>query len=145
LTLVNAMSYAFFLVISKRLLARVDPLGATAVLLSFGSLGILLVGGTEVVGFSPAEVPARVWALGAYIVVFPTALAYLLQYWALARAGSYLVALFIYLQPLIATALSAILLGERIGAGVVAGGALIFVGVYLALRPGKAGPEPVAG
>jgi len=144
LTLVNALSYSFFLVISKRLLTRVDPLGATAVLLSFGSLGILLVGWPELMGFSPAGVPPRIWALAAYIVIFPTALAYLLMYWALARAGSYLVALFIYLQPLIATALSAVLLGERIGPGVVAGGALIFVGVYLALRPGTK-PGPVVG
>jgi len=135
LTLVNALSYSFFLVISKRLLTRIDPLGATAVLLTFGSLGILLVGGPELLSFSPATVPPRIWGLAVYIVVFPTALAYLLMYWALARAGSYLVALSIYLQPLIATALSAVLLGERIGPGVVAGGALIFLGVYLALRP----------
>ena len=143
LTLVNALSYSFFLVISKRLLMRVDPLGATAVLLTFGSLGILLVGGTELLSFSPTAVPPRIWGLAVYIVIFPTALAYLLMYWSLARAGSYLVALFIYLQPVIATALSAVLLGERIGLAVVAGGALIFLGVYLALRP-DAKPGPVA-
>jgi len=65
------------------------------------------------------------------------------MYWSLARAGSYLVALFIYLQPVIATALSAVVLGERIGLGVVTGGALIFLGVYLALRRGDR-PETVA-
>jgi drug/metabolite transporter (DMT)-like permease len=139
LTLVNALSYSFFLVISKRLLTRVDPLGATAVLLTFGSVGILLIGMPELLSFSPGSVPPGVWGLGLYIVVFPTALAYLLMYWALARAGSYLVALFIYLQPLIATALSASLLGERIGPAVMVGGALVFLGVYLALRP-EGGP-----
>src|SRR6185503_1606907 len=45
LTLVNALSYGFFLVISKRALARMDPLAATAVLMSFGALGILAIGG----------------------------------------------------------------------------------------------------
>jgi len=73
LTLVNALSYSFFLVISKRLLMRVDPLGATAVLLTFGSLGILLVGGTELLSFSPTAVPPRIWGLAVYIVIFPTA------------------------------------------------------------------------
>ena len=142
LTLVNALSYSFFLVISKRLLTRVDPLGATAVLLTFGSLGVLLVGMPELLAFSPASVPPRIWGLGLYIIIFPTALAYLLMYWSLARAGSYLVALFIYLQPLIATALSAWLLGERIGTAVLVGGGMIFLGVYLALRPdgGSSGP-----
>ena len=59
------------------------------------------------------------------------------MYWALKKVDSYLVALFIYLQPLIASALSAVLLGERIGLPIITGGALIFVGVYLAFRPGS--------
>jgi len=135
LTLINALSYSFFLVISKRLLTRTDPVGATAVLLGFGAVGVLAVGGPALAAAPLSEVPARVWALGGFIVVFPTALAYLLMYWALARVDSYLVALFIYLQPLIASGLSAAFLGERIGAPIVVGGGLIFLGVYLALRP----------
>lgn len=137
LTLINALSYSFFLVISKRLLTRTDPLAATAVLMSFGALGIIAVGAPSLAAAPLSQVPPYVWGLGVYIVVFPTALAYLLMYWALRKVDSYLVALFIYLQPLIASALSAVLLGERIGPGIVAGGALIFVGVYLAFQPGS--------
>jgi drug/metabolite transporter (DMT)-like permease len=131
-------------VLSRRLLSRIDALGATAVLMVFGALGVFLVGWPALSGFDPGAVPPRVWALAAYIVVFPTALAYLLLYWTLARVGSYLVALFVYLQPIIATALSAALLGERPGPGVLLGGGLVFLGVYLALPPaaeaGRAAP-----
>jgi drug/metabolite transporter (DMT)-like permease len=134
LTLLNALSYAFFLVISKRLLTRTDPLGATAVLMCFGAIGIAAIGTPALVAAPLSGVPLHVWGLGLYIVVFPTALAYVLMYWALKKTGSYVVALFIYLQPLIASALSAVLLGERIGLPIIAGGALIFVGVYLALQ-----------
>ena len=139
LTLINALSYALFLVISRRLLSRIDPLGATVVILGFGSLGMLLPGLTALPGFDPSQVTPRTWLLGAFIVLFPTAAAYFLNYWALARLESSVVAFFIYLQPLIATTLSVLFLGERLTPSIVAGAALIFCSVYLALRrrPGR--------
>lgn len=135
LTLANALSYGFFLVVSKRMLARLDSLGATAALMSFGSLGIFILGWPQLLAFHPGAVPAMTWWIGLFIIVFPTAAAYFLIYWALARAESSIVALFIYLQPLIATGLSVAYLGERPGPRVMTGGAMICVGVYLALRP----------
>jgi drug/metabolite transporter (DMT)-like permease len=134
LTLVNALSFALFLVVSKRLISRSDPIGATAVLLGFGAIGILAVGWGPLASFEPSTVSARTWWLGAFIILFATAGTYLLNYWALARVDSSVVALFIYLQPLIAAVLSWTLLGERIGASTAAGGALIFAGVYIAIR-----------
>ncbi len=106
LILVNALSYALFLVLSKDLLRQVDPLAATVVLLAFGSLGMLIPGLPALAGFDPSAVSWSTWVLGAWIVVFPTALAYLLGFWALARVESSRVAFFIYLQPLIAASLS---------------------------------------
>ncbi len=136
LTLVNGTSYAFFLVISKRILSRTDPLAATALLLLFGTIGIGFVAMPALVDFDPRSVPAAIWGLGALIVVFPTAGAYFLIYWALARAESSLVAIFIYLQPLLAGVLSAIVLGERPEASTYAGAALLFTGVWLATSTG---------
>lgn len=137
LTLVNAVSYSFFLVVSKRVLARTDPVGATAALLAFGSIGILALGVGPLWRFDLSSVQPTTWALGAFIIVFPTAGAYFLIYWALARAESSLVAIFIYLQPVIAGVLAAVLLGERASAATLAGAALIFVAVWIALRPAR--------
>ena len=67
--------------------------------------------------------------------IFPTIGAYLLTYWALARAESSLVALFVYLQPVIAGITGAIFLGERPALTTLAGGALIFAAVAFATRP----------
>ena len=126
LTLVNAASYALLLVLSRRVLTRSDPLAATAVLMGLGFLGILAIG-----------LPG----LAALIVVFATVLTYFLNFWALARVESSLVALFTYVQPLIATALSLAVLGERPEPHVLAGGALVFAGVYLGLR--RRAPTPL--
>ncbi len=133
LTLVNGLSYSLFLVISKRLLDRTDPLGATAAIMGFGAVGVLAVSLPDLLTFDPERVPASTWGLGAFIVVFATAGAYLLNYWALARVESSFVALFIYVQPLIAATLSAVFRGERPGMTDWSGGFLIFLGVYLAL------------
>jgi drug/metabolite transporter (DMT)-like permease len=134
LVLTNFSSFAFFLVISKRLLERLDLFASTAVLFVFGSLGIAAIGGPQLASLDTAALPAHVWWLGLYIILGPTVGTYILNYYALARVDSSIVALFIYLQPLVAAALSAGLLGERPSWNVLVGGALVFVAVYLAVR-----------
>jgi drug/metabolite transporter (DMT)-like permease len=110
-----------------------DSLAATAVLMCFGALGILAIGAPALAAADLSMVPPRAWGLAVFIVLFPTVGAYYLTYWALARVESSTVALFVYLQPVIAAALSAAVLGERITARVAAGAALVFLGVYVAV------------
>ena len=139
LTLLNGTSYALFLVLAKRVFGRTDALAATAVLLACGAVVIVLVGLPAWAEFDADAVSAGAWAWLAFVVVFPTAGAYLLNNYALGRADASVVALFIYLQPLIAAALAMARLGERPSPATWIGGALVFAGVFLALRPG---PRP---
>jgi drug/metabolite transporter (DMT)-like permease len=55
LTLVNALSYSLFLVLSMRVLARVDAVAATATLLAFGALGMLVPCLPALAAFDPAR------------------------------------------------------------------------------------------
>ena len=129
----NSLSYAFFLVISKRLMHRTDAIASTAMMFAFGALPIAAYGGASLGRFDLAAVSAATWAWAAFIVLLPTAGAYVLISWTLARAEASLVALFVYLQPLIASFLGVVLQGERLSARTAAGALLIFAGVYLAL------------
>jgi drug/metabolite transporter (DMT)-like permease len=133
LTVANSLSYAFFLVISKRLMHRTDAIASTACMFAFGTLAIAAYAGGSLGGFDPAAVSAGTWAWAAFIVLLPTAGAYVLISWTLARAEASLVALFVYLQPIIASFLGVVLQGERPSARTAAGAVLIFTGVYLAL------------
>jgi drug/metabolite transporter (DMT)-like permease len=144
LTLANGFSFSIFLVISRDFLRRNDPLAATAWLLVFGAAGIVAVGAGPLSRVEFGALPARFWLLAAYAVVFATVLAYFLNYYALRHTDSSMVALFIYLQPPIATALSMAFLGERPGPRfwVAAGG--IFLGVFLAVRHHRLGRGPGA-
>jgi len=72
LTLANGTSYAFFLVVSKRLISRVDPLAATAVLMSFGAVAIGAWGAPAIASFDWSSVPASAWANAGFIVLVPT-------------------------------------------------------------------------
>jgi drug/metabolite transporter (DMT)-like permease len=134
ITMINSMSYSFFLVISKRTMHRVDALAATALMFLFGTIPIALFGGSALARLDFGAVSAGVWLWGAFIILFPTAGAYVLISWTLARAEASLVALFIYLQPLIAAFLAIVFQGEILTARTMLGGALIFAGVYFALN-----------
>ncbi len=102
LTLVNATSFSFFLVISKRLMMRIDALAGTAILLTFGALMIGILGVPPLLEVEFAALSARFWWLAVFIVLLPTAAAYVINYWALGKVDSSLVAFFIFLQPALA-------------------------------------------
>ena len=133
LTMTNSLSYSFFLVISKRAMHRVDAVGATALMFVFGAVPIVLYGASALATTPFASISWAAWGWAAFIVLFPTAGAYVLISWTLARAEASLVALFVYLQPLIAAFLGIVFQGEVLTLRTAAGAALIFAGVYLAL------------
>ena len=75
------------------------------------------------------QLPLNVWLSLAYIVVVPTVGAYLLNAWALTRVSPGIVAIYIYLQPLIAFGLAPLVLGETLNSRTIVACLLIFAGV----------------
>jgi drug/metabolite transporter (DMT)-like permease len=70
----------------------------------------------------------------AYMTVFPTTVTYFLNLWSLRRASPTLVTSFIYLQPLITTAVAPLVLqGEELTLRVALAGAAIFLGVAIVI------------
>lgn len=134
LVLVNCLCYAGFLVLQRPLLERLPWRTLVAWSFLFGSLGVLAVAGGELAALDPAAVSGKVWAGIAFILIFPTALGYLLATWAVRRSSPTLVAAYTTLQPLLSALLAAAFLGERIGAGEAAGFALIAGGLWLVSR-----------
>ncbi len=72
------------------------------------------------------------WA--TYSIVGATMVTYFLSMWALARLKSSSVALFIYLQPVVAFILAWSLFGEEITFKTMGSASLIFVGMILGLK-----------
>ncbi len=130
----NSLCYGAYIAISKDLVRRYSALNVIAWIFIVGSIVTVPFG-----IFSLSQVPAHsisfsVWLEVAYIVIFPTAGAYFLNAWALSRVAPSTVAVYIYLQPLIAFALAPIILGEFVGWRAVVSSLLIFGGVLVVTR-----------
>ncbi len=131
LSLGNAASFSLFLVLSREYLIKHDPLVAIARVFTLGIVGVAIYGLAPLTRVEPSELPATAWWLAAFIVIFPTVGSYFLNYWALSRVSSSLVALFIYLQPLVATTMQWALGKGAPGPRFYFAGALVFAGVAL--------------
>ena len=138
LTLANATSFSFFLVISKRYLERNDALVTTAWMLCLGAVGITLVGSGPLRQVDLMSLGGGFWLLAGYAIVFATVLTYLMNSFALQRVEASTVALFIYLQAPIATFLSVSFLGEPLTSRFLLAAAGIFTGVFFAVSGPRA-------
>ena len=79
----------------------------------------------------------------AFILVFPTSLAYFLNAFALSRLRASTTAMYVYVQPLITGVAGAVLLGEELTRGLLLSAGLVFAGIWLvARRPSGARPAP---
>lgn len=137
LVLLNSLSYAVYLAISKKLVTHYGSLKSIAWLFLFGSIVTVPLGFSYLQTVELAEVSTRAWIALAAVVLFPTILAYYLNTWALARVEPSIVAVYIYLQPLIGTFLAITILGEPWNPRIFLAMALIFAGVFLVTKKRK--------
>jgi drug/metabolite transporter (DMT)-like permease len=134
LTLANGLSFSTFLVLSRDYLRRHDPVASTAWILGIGALGILAIGAGPLGRDEWGALPPRFWGLAAFAIVGATVVTYFLNSYALRHTDSSMVALFIYLQPPIATALSVGFLHERPTPRFYAASAGVLLGLLLAVQ-----------
>jgi drug/metabolite transporter (DMT)-like permease len=132
----NGLSYACFLVLSKRLLGRYDSLVVIAwvYILALPYLPYFMIG--EDLLADPGNRSAW-WSL-LYIILFPTVLAYLLNMFALERVRATTTAVYIYAQPLVAGLAAWIVFDEVPSIRMAIAATCLFVGIWLvARRPGR--------
>ena len=129
LIVLNSISYGAYLAISKDMLERYGALTVITWIFIFGSIATLPVGGYHLSKITLSEVPMSVWFAVLYIIIVPTVAAYYLNAWALGRVAPSVVAIYIYMQPLIAFAVAPIFLGETLNSRTWLAAALIFAGV----------------
>jgi drug/metabolite transporter (DMT)-like permease len=134
LLLAAVTSWAVFAVGGKVYAERYGTVASTGVAITIGTvlylpLGLLL---SDPAHFRALSAPA--WASLGYLVLFTSVAAYLIYYWALARAEASRVAIWSNLQPVLTAALAWALYGERLTAPFLAGGAMVLAGVVMTER-----------
>lgn len=129
--LLNALSYAAYLVIVKPLMGRYKSLTIIKWVFLFGMLYIIPFGYTQLLQVEWSPMPGFIYGEIAFVVICTTFLAYLLNIYALKIVSSTTVSFYIYLQPLIAT-LAALAFGQdELSMLLIGSAALIFSGVYM--------------
>jgi drug/metabolite transporter (DMT)-like permease len=136
LVVLNSLSFSIYLVISRRLLAKYRPLTVVTWTFVFGTLGVLPFGALPLIHAAPSLSAATWWRI-AYIVVSPTVGTYFLNMYALRRAPASLVAIYIYVQPIVGALMAAVTLDERPSADTFIGGAFIGTGIWLVSREAR--------
>lgn len=131
LTIINCISFSLYLALSKRFLAAHDPFWATGWLFFFGSIGLTLISTPEWASFRLPPMTGELWACIAYAIVAGTIVVYFLNNWLLSHIDASRVASFIYLQPLVASVLGYLWLGEPITLRTLFSAALIVCGVVM--------------
>jgi len=128
--LVNASSYAIYLVVVKPLMARYNALFVIRWIFTFGVVFVLPFGGPQFIQIDwNLWTPNIIWAVG-FVIVGTTFFTYLGNIIALKTLHPATVGAYIYLQPLIASVLSLFYGNESWSIHMLFGGTAIFAGVY---------------
>jgi drug/metabolite transporter (DMT)-like permease len=127
-----------YTLIARALLAGIDSLLGTAVSAVFGcallwAVALVGEGGAQAIA-SLAALSPEGWGSMVFLAVGSTVLAYAWYFRGVAELGAGTAASYISLVPVFGVVSSALLLGERIDASLVVGGALAVAGVVLMNR-----------
>lgn len=131
LVFINAASYSFYLIIAKPLLKKYHPFHFVKWMYLMGLVMVLPFGFVQVQEVSWQLVPVSAIYKIAFVVVFTTFITYLFNLLALKNLKPTTLSVFIYLQPLIATAYAMFVGSDSLTAIKIIGTTLIFSGVYL--------------
>ena len=130
----NSFLYGVYIVISKDLFERYGALNVITWIFLIGAVIAVPTGAYFLRTENILAINSTIWLAVLFIVLFPTVGAYYLNAWALTRVSPGVVAVYIYLQPLIAFGLAPVLLGERWQPHTIVAAILIFAGVGIVSR-----------
>lgn len=131
LVFINAVSYAFYLIIVKKLMDRYNAFTFVKWIYTFGLLMVIPFGWNEFQEVKWELIPSIIlWEIG-FVIVFTTFMTYLLNLVSMRELKPTTVAVFIYLQPLFATVFAISLGKDDLNLVKILSASLIFIGVYL--------------
>ena len=136
LLLTGGCSYGLYLVLTRDILARHDPLRVISWTFVLAAITVLPFGARDASRLFSGTITRTGWLSIAFVVVAATVLPYLLNVWALARVESSFVAFYVLVQPLFAASLARVVLHDRFGPHIVLAATLIIAGVIVSsIRP----------
>lgn len=128
---INSISYACYFVLVRPLMKEYNPVHVIRWVFTFGFFFVLPFGWNQVVSIEWQAFTAWDMSLLAFIVIGATFLAYLFNLYGINRLGPSVTGTYIYTQPVFASVIAILFLGETytlykiIAAGLIAGGVVM--------------------
>lgn len=131
LVFINASSYAFYLIVVKKLMDKYNAFTFVKWIYTFGLLMVLPFSWNEYREIQWAVIPTTILLEIGFVVLFTTFFTYLFNLVSMRELKPTTVAVFIYLQPLFATVFAIGLGKDELTFVKIISAGLIFAGVYL--------------
>ena len=141
LILISAPNWAIFSVMSRPALQRHSAIKVTFYIMLFGWLFTSLQFFAGWYWHEFSQLTSTGWIAIAYLGVLCSALSYIFYNDGLQSLPASQVGAFLYLEPLVATLIAAVVLSEHIVLATLAGGVLILLGVWQVSRVPRRLPE----
>lgn len=133
LALVGAWAVSGYLIIGRKLRAKMSLLPYIFLVYGMSAIGLVVI--MFAAGQSPLGYPARAYAWIFLLAAFPQLIGHSTYNWILRFIPATLVAIVTLVEPLGSAILAYFILRETPSSGVLLGGLLILVGIYIASRP----------
>jgi drug/metabolite transporter (DMT)-like permease len=133
LAIMLAVTWAGYTIAIAPLMRRYSPYRISAVVLALGWAPLALVSIPQI-GRQDFHFSTTVWVGFAYAVIGPLFLTNILWFTAVDRVGAGRATIFNNMQPFFGVLFALLILGESLQALEIAGGVLIFAGIYLERR-----------
>lgn len=130
----NAFCFAVYSTLIRGLRARYAPLTTTAAMTVAGAAGLTLISMFTEDWRTLQALSLDQWLAIAYLALVCSVLGYFVYNRALSRIEAARAAAWLYLEPLVAVLLGALLLGEQVAYQTVAGGLVILASLCLTQR-----------
>ncbi len=131
---INAISYAFYLVLVKPLMEVYKPIHVLRWVFTFGTIVIVPIGWSDFIVTPWHLFTASSWVSLMFVVLGATFFAYLFNIYGVKKIGAAATGSYIYTQPIFAAIIAIIFIGEHLQLQKIIAAVLIFSGVYLVNR-----------
>ena len=132
LALIGAWTVSGYLIIGRKLRAKMSLIPYIFFVYSMSAIALLIF--MFAAGHSPLGYPGKAYGWIFLLAIFPQLIGHSTYNWVLRYLPATLVAAVTLIEPISSALLAYFVLSERPSTGVLAGGLLILIGIYLASR-----------
>jgi drug/metabolite transporter (DMT)-like permease len=140
LVAINAVSYAFYMVLVRPLMEVYTPMHVIRWVFVFGALMILPFGWHQFTEIEWKALTPHAWLALAFVAIGSTFIAYLFNVYGIQHIGASVAGSYIYTQPFFAAVIAVLFYGEQFNTQKAIAALLIFAGVYFVSLKGHRQP-----